>query len=130
MARRGVDKAGLAVRSEYDNAVNKHGEFKQELMQGELALELEKTQKGKRYFVLEPPRLARAPVAPNRRAILLLGLVLAVGGGIGYASLAEYMDRTVRGARNIQAVIGAPPLAVIPYIEAQKDLYQHHKKSA
>ncbi len=125
-----VEQAGLALQREYDNAANKHREFKQKLMQAELALQLEKAQKGKRYAVLEPPRLSREPVAPNRRAILLLGLVLAVGGGIGYASLAEYMDRTVRGPRNIQAVIGAPPLAVIPYLEAQKDPYQHHKKSA
>jgi capsular polysaccharide biosynthesis protein len=53
---------------------------------------------------------------PNRRAFLLLGIVLGFGSGIGYASIAEYMDRTIRGSGAIAAVLRTPPLAVIPHI--------------
>jgi capsular polysaccharide biosynthesis protein len=53
---------------------------------------------------------------PNRRAFLLLGIVLGFGSGIGYASIAEYMDRTIRGSGTIAAVLRTPPLAVIPHI--------------
>ena len=73
-----------------------------------------------RYSLLEEPKYPHAPDKPNRRAILLLGIVLAIGGGVGYASLAEYMDRTFHGPKAISAVLGAPPLAVIPYIPGKK----------
>ena len=111
-----VEQEGLALQREYEGATKKYREIKQNLMSAELALELEKEQRGERYSVLEPPELPDTPHRPNRPAFLLLGLVLGLGGGIGYASLAEYMDRTIRGVRGVAGLLRAPPLAVIPYI--------------
>jgi polysaccharide biosynthesis transport protein len=111
-----VEQEGLALRREYDNAVKKYREIKQNLMTAELAVQLEKGQKGERFSLLEPPKLPEEPEMPNRRAFLLLGIVLGFGGGVGYASIAEYMDRTIRGSRAIALVLKSPPLAVIPYM--------------
>ena len=85
-------------------------------MGANLAMELERDQRGERYALLEPPELPDAPDRPNRKAFLLLGLVLGIGRGIGYASIAEYMDRTIRGTQAVTGLLRAPPLAVIPYI--------------
>ena len=115
-----VEQEGLALQREYDTAVKKYRELKQNLMSAELAVQLEKEQKGERYSILEPAKLPGAPNFPNRRAFLLLGIVLGLGSGVGYASLAEYMDRTVRGARMVAAVTGSVPLAVIPDLSAEK----------
>jgi polysaccharide biosynthesis transport protein len=111
-----VEQEGLALQREYESAVKKYREIKQSLMSAELALELEKEQRGERYSILEPPERPDSPHSPNRRAIILLGLVLGLGAGVGYASVAEYMDRTIRGARGVAGLLQAPPLAVIPYI--------------
>jgi succinoglycan biosynthesis transport protein ExoP len=109
-----VEQEGLGLQREYDSAVKKYRELRQNLMSAELAVQLEKEQKGERYSVLTPAQLPVGPYFPNRRAFLLLGIVLGLGSGVGYASLAEYMDRTVRGARMVADVTGALPLAVIP----------------
>mgnify|MGYP001581352829 CR=1 FL=1 len=111
-----VEQEGLSLQREYDSASKKYREIKQSLMGAETAVELEKGQRGGRFALLEPPQLPDSPRMPNRRAFILLGLVLGFGGGIGYASYAEYMDRTIRGSRSIRAVLQSPPLAVIPYI--------------
>ena len=115
-----VEQEGLALQREYDNAVSRYRELKQSLMGAELALNLERGQRGERFSLLEPPKLPASPQIPNRRAFLLLGLVLGVGGGVGYASMAEYMDRTVRGARSIASVTGALPLGVIPDLSLER----------
>lgn len=111
-----VEQEGLALQRDYDAAVKKYREIKQNLMGAELALELEKGQRGERYSILEAAELPDQPERPNRRAFILLGLVLGLGAGVGYGSLAEYMDRTVRGPRAVITVLRAPPLATIPYI--------------
>ncbi|HEX9811146.1 MAG TPA: Wzz/FepE/Etk N-terminal domain-containing protein [Burkholderiales bacterium] len=115
-----VEQEGLGLLREYDTAVKKYREVKQNLMSAELAVQMEKEQKGERYSILEAAQLPIAPHFPNRRAFLLLGIVLGLGSGVGYASLAEYMDRTVRGAKMVAQVTGALPLAVIPDLAREK----------
>ena len=111
-----VEEEGLGLQRDYDSTLTKYREIKQKLMGANIAVEMEKEQKGERYSLLQAPQLPDSPQMPNRRAFLLLGMVLGIGSGIGYASIAEYMDRTVRGSRGIAAVLHAPPLAVIPHI--------------
>ena len=111
-----VEQEGLSLQREYESASKKYREIKQGLLGAESAVELEKGQRGGRFQLLEPPDLPESPRMPNRKAFILLGLVLGFGCGIGYASYAEYMDRTIRGSRSIRAVLNTPPLAVIPYI--------------
>jgi len=111
-----VEQEGLSLQREYDSASKQYREIKQGLLGAESAVELEKGQRGGRFSLLEPPRLPDSPRVPNRKAFILLGLVLGFGCGIGYASYSEYMDRTIRGSRSVRAVLRTPPLAVIPYI--------------
>lgn len=111
-----VEQEGLALQREYDTTVKKYREIKQHLMGADIAVELEKEQKGERFSLLQAPLLPDSPQMPNRRAFLLLGIVLGIGSGVGYASIAEYMDRTIRDSKAIASVLRAPPLAVIPHI--------------
>jgi len=111
-----VEQAGQALEREYEAAMKKYREIKQNLMDANLAVELEEEQKGESFSILQPANLPGSPEQPNRKAFLLLGLVLGIGGGIGYASVAEYMDRTVRGGQSVAGLLGAPPLAAIPFI--------------
>lgn len=83
--------------------------------------ELEKERKGERFTLIDPAQLPEDPVRPNRMAIMILGMVLSLGGGFGYAAVAESMDKSVRSARGLAATLGAPPLSVIPYIENSDD---------
>lgn len=86
-----------------------------------IARQLEQDQKGERFVLIDPPQLPERPVKPNRLAILLLGFVLSLGGGVGTAAVLESMDRSVRGVKGIAAVLETPPLAAIPYLENDAD---------
>ncbi len=87
-----------------------------------IARQLERDQKGERFVLIDPPQLPERPIEPNRLAILLLGFVLSLGGGVGTAATLESMDRSVRGAKGIVAILEVPPLATIPYLENETDL--------
>lgn len=100
----------------YDNAVAKYREVKDKQLEAELAQSLELKRKAERFTLIEPPVVPGEPVEPNRPAIMLLGLVGAVGSGVGHLVVRELLDKGLHTANALRVIIGAPPLAVIPYI--------------
>ena len=61
-------------------------------MKAELAEDLERTQKGEQFTVLEPPFVPRKPFKPKIPALLGMGFMLALACGCGLALLLEYLD--------------------------------------
>ena len=101
---------------DYDNARQKYRDLTQKLRQARLAEQLEAGGNAERFVLSNPALLPSAPESPNRVGILALGLLLASVAGLIAASIAEYLDKTVRGVRSVINTLGAPPLVVIPEI--------------
>ena len=100
----------------YDNAVAKYREVKDKQLEAELAEALESERKAERFTLIEPPVVPDEPIEPDRRKLMMLGVVGAVGAGAGHLALREFLDKGLYGARTVQLVTGAPPLALIPNI--------------
>ena len=111
----------LAVKRELENAYKEYQELRAKQTAAELGQALETGRKSEKLSIIEPPVLPTDPVKPPRLAIFLLGLVLSAGAGLGTAMLAEKLDTSVRGARQLAAITGAAPLVVVPYIETKAD---------
>ena len=84
--------------------------------QSEMATNLEKTQQGQRFTMLDPPNLPTKPFSPNRLKLagmaLLAGLVL--GGGL--AGAAEYSDTRLHSERELRKLVSADIIADVPAI--------------
>ncbi len=111
-----------------ESAVQKYRDIRAKQMEAKISKELETSQKAERFTLIEPPTMPEEPVSPNRPAILFLGLVLSVGGGIGYAAVAEGLDASVRGPKALGGLVGAPPLSVIPYLETEEDIARRRRR--
>lgn len=104
-----------------ENATTKYQEIKAKQMQAQIGQQLETESKGERFTLIEPPVLPEEPIKPNRPAIVFLSLVLALGAGLGYAAVAESLDKSVRGAKGVLATLQVAPLAVIPYLPSDRE---------
>ena len=122
-----VEREYLDLSRDYENARQRYLEINQKQMQAQVAEELEKDRKGERFSLIDPPQLPEKPESPNRPAILLVGFVLALGGGMAYAGVLESVDNAVRGPKSLNAALGAPPLAIIPYVENRRDLSRRQR---
>jgi hypothetical protein len=58
-----------------------------------------------------------APASPNRLALVIIGVLLSFASAVGTVLLFEVADTSIRGRRDIEALIAVPPLAVLPWIE-------------
>jgi succinoglycan biosynthesis transport protein ExoP len=124
-----VERKFLTLNRDYDNALAEYKEIKNKQHEAQLGFELESEAKGERFTLVEAASLPYKPYKPNRRALLFIGAVLGFISGIGIASVAEYLDRTVRGVKGIIAVFHAPPLASIPYVKNSEDTIKTRKQN-
>jgi uncharacterized protein involved in exopolysaccharide biosynthesis len=69
-----------------------------------------------KFSLVKKPLLPTAPAKPSRLAIALLGLIAAVVVGLMSVVLAEGIDSSVRGARDIRIGLNETPLGTIPNI--------------
>ncbi len=111
-----VEREYRDMLREYENATARHREVGYKQMTAQVAEELEKDSKGERFTLIDPAQLPERPLSPNRPLILVVGLLLAVIGGVGWASLLEAFDRSVRGVRDLARLASVPVLGEIPHV--------------
>ena len=102
------------LQTQYRDIATKQGE-------AALAQKLETEQTGERLTLIDPPRLPTVPVKPDRTMLTLLGAVLALAGALAVAAIMEATDKSVRGQKDVFALLGDTPLAIVPYIENTRD---------
>ncbi len=119
-----IEREYLFMTRNYENATAEYRAVKVRLSEAERLETLETEQKVERFSVIEPPELPLWPIAPNRRLLMALGLVISVFGGLGAVGVAEALDQSVSSPRQLAAITGAAPLVVIPYIETSAEMHR------
>jgi polysaccharide biosynthesis transport protein len=102
-------------------AATRYNEAIAQLDTAQRAQTLEAEGSGDRFSLLEAPLLPTAPYKPNRKAILMLVVLVALGIGIGLATVIDNLDDALKGTKELAQLTGAPPLAVIPFLETSTD---------
>jgi polysaccharide biosynthesis transport protein len=67
--------------------------------------------------IVQQPSVPLTPGKPKRIAFAAVGLMLAILLGLTAVVIAESVDQSVRGSRDIRRVLALSPLGVIPEIE-------------
>ena len=116
-----VEREYLDLGRDHENSLRRYQELKAKQSEAQVAQELEKDSKGERFSLIDPPQLPEKPNSPNRPAIMLLGVILSMGGGVAYAGVLESLDSSIKSSKELVNVLKAPLLSVIPYIENAQD---------
>lgn len=114
----GVERDYMGLMRELDSTYIKYREVRQKQMEAQLAQSLETERKGERFTLIDPAVAPDEPDSPNRKLILLMGLMMAVALSVGLAFLLETLDRSIRSRNDVASLLTVPPLAVIPWFES------------
>lgn len=101
---------------DYDLTQEQYKELRSRQSRAEIAQKAGLGEDSERYVIVDPAQIITSPIKPDRLALLFLGVVLATAAALATAAIAEAMDRSVRGARDVYDALGESPLAVIPEI--------------
>ena len=69
------------------------------------------------YKIIEPARVPLAPVWPDRRKIMVMGVLLGIILGGAAVFLAEIVDNSFRTVDDVEEMLRLPVLAAIPRID-------------
>ena len=113
-----VEQELLSLTRDYDNIKKSYESLLDKRLNARLYENLEKSQQGESFTILERAQPPNAPYGPNK--LLVLGLGLIGGGFVGLlaALLRERSDPTYLDAESLQqAFPGLPLLATIPVFQ-------------
>jgi hypothetical protein len=110
----------FSLKRDYENILATHNSLLARKLEAEIAVNMERKQKGEQFRVLDSARLPEKPVKPDMKKLfaLIVGAGLAVGGGIIF--LLEYMDNSLKRPEEIEADLELPLLCMIPEIISRK----------
>jgi polysaccharide biosynthesis transport protein len=103
-----------STRQLYDSLMKRHEE-------AQLAENMEQTQKGEQFRVIDPAVPSAQPAAPNRARLLMMTLAAAIGLAVAAVLLAEQLDTSFHTLDDLRAFSKAPVLVSIPRIVTPKD---------
>jgi len=111
-----IEREYIDLTRNYDHLRARYNDIMSNLMQAKAAQSLEESQRSERFTIIEAANLPEKPFKPNRMAIIMVGLVLAVGAGAGYAAGREALDRSIKTVDELSALMGLPVLSAVSLI--------------
>lgn len=74
------------------------------------------------FRVIDPPQVPSAPNAPNRPLLMSVVLLVAIGGGIGFAFLISQLKPTIHDERGLREISGLPVFGavIMAWTDAQR----------
>lgn len=98
---------------DYDNAKIRYAELQSKKATADMQLSMQRDRKGARLTVINPPELP-TQTRPSRMVLLVAGLLVALTAGIASVVCFHHASRIILGDRQINAIVGVPPLVMIP----------------
>ncbi len=117
-----------ALNREYEHLFGSFQDFSKRHLEATVQAQLERRQLGEQFRVLEAAFEAFEPSAPNRILILLLGALFGIAMGVGLGLVAETTDASAHDARQLQARLQLPVLALIPRIWLESDRFELRRR--
>ena len=112
----------LSLRRDYQNIQTSYDSLLARKLEAEIAVNMERKQKGEQFRILDEAKLPQKPVKPNMQKlfIMVVGAGLAIGGGIIF--LLEYFDNTLKRPDDIESGLKLKVLCTVP------EIFDHKKK--
>ena len=116
-----IEQMFVDLRRDYKEASENYQSLLENKLQSELAENLERTQEGEQFVILEPAKLPEKPFKPNTEKMLAFGFMMALACGLGLAYLREYLDPTFWNSRHLESVVELPVLISVPVVTTKKE---------
>ncbi|MGH7108124.1 MAG: GNVR domain-containing protein, partial [Acetobacteraceae bacterium] len=125
-----VEREYNALTMNLQLAQTQYNQLLQNQMDAQLTSRAIASGRSDKIRIVQHPAVPVAPDKPDRIAIAVVGLMLAILLGLTVVVMAESVDQSVRGSRDVRSVLGLSPLGVIPEIADSATARRHRLQAA
>ena len=123
-----VEKEYNELRRDYESTRAKYREMMNKYMEAKIAQEVEVSQAGGGFSVMESAALPDKPYKPNRIAIAVVGFIVAFGTGLGVAALQETLDKSIKSVEELKLLTGVAVFSTVSMIETAEERRAQSRK--
>ena len=115
----------MNLQRDYDNMRQSYNSLLNRKLEAEIAVNMEKKQKGEQFMIIDMARIPQIPVSPKMPKIFMITFAAGLGLGAALIFLLEMTDVSVRRIDKLEEEIGLPVLTMVPRIFTSKDRKRH-----
>jgi polysaccharide chain length determinant protein (PEP-CTERM system associated) len=112
----------LGLKRDYLNLQQSYQSLLNRKMEADIAVSMEKKQKGEQFRVIDNARLPQKPISPDMMRLLLFTVAVGLGIGGGLVFLLDFFDTSIRQPDAFEHSSGIAVLATIPRIYQRRDI--------
>jgi succinoglycan biosynthesis transport protein ExoP len=109
-----VQREYTGLQRDYENAQQRYTDLQGKMKNAALAQKMESESKGETFVLLHNASVPDTPYFPNRLGIILLGIILGGGLAFGAAAMVDAADPSVRGAGDLNSLLGSAAIGMVP----------------
>jgi polysaccharide chain length determinant protein (PEP-CTERM system associated) len=111
----------LALNRDYQNIQNSYSSLLNRKLEAEIAVNMEKKQKGEQFRIIDPARIPQNPISPDLKRLFMIVLAAGLGLGAGLIFLLDFFNNTFKDPEKFEADLGVTVLATIPKVYQKRD---------
>jgi polysaccharide chain length determinant protein (PEP-CTERM system associated) len=112
----------LALNRDYQNIQNSYSSLLNRKLEAEIAVNMEKKQKGEQFRIIDPARVPQKPISPDLKKLFMIIMAAGLGLGAGLIFLLDLLNSSFKDPEKFEEDLGLAVLATIPKVYQKKDL--------
>ena len=112
----------MSLERDYDNIRETYSSLLNRKLEAEIALSMERKQKGEQFRILDPAKVPMRPFKPSIQHILLMSIALGFGIECGLAYLRETTDTSFKAPEEVEKDLHLPVLISMPIRYTENEL--------
>jgi len=110
-----------SIQRDYNNIRESYNSLLARRLEAELAVNMEKKQKGEQFRIIDYATLPQKPISPDVKKLFMFSIAIGLGIGGGIIFLLEFLNPAIRSEEQIGTELGLPILASIPPLSKPGD---------
>lgn len=111
----------VSLQRNYQNIQETYNSLLNRQLEAQIAVNMEKKQKGEQFQIVDRAQVPRNPVSPDMKKLFLITMAMGLGLGGGLIFLVDYFDSSFKRSADIEKDLGISVLATIPKIYQTRD---------